>query len=113
MAPSTFWFRHIRYSKTFPSISGGSCEPASVLLLIATSLAPTSFLLFLSYRPVVLVQRCLGQPVHSLLESGIRNAQPEAEAVDEVTIWIVNLAGFQVAHKADGDLASFGYLLVG
>src|ERR1700733_12595255 len=113
MAPSTFWFRHIRYSKTFPSISGGSCEPASVLLLIATSLAPTSFLFPRSYWPVVLVQRGLGQPVHSLLESGVRNAQPEGKAVDEITIRIVNLAGFQVAYKADGDLPAFGYLSVG
>src|ERR1700733_9040289 len=113
MAPSTFWFRPIRYSKTFPSISGGSCEPVSALLLIAASLAPRSFLFSLAYWPVVLVQRGLGQPVHSLLESGVRNAQPEGEAVDEVTIRIVNLAGFQVAYKADGDLPAFGYLFVG
>src|SRR3984885_9927025 len=104
MAPSTFWFRHIRYSKTFPSISGGSCEPASILLLIAVSLAPRSFLLFRSYWPVVLVQRGLGQPVHSPLEFGVRNAQPEAKAVDEITIRIVDLAGFQVAYKGDGNL---------
>jgi hypothetical protein len=82
-------------------------------LLIAASLAPRSFLFPLAYWPVVLVQRGLGQPVHSLLESGVRNAQPEGKAVDEVTIWVVNLAGFQVAYKADGYLASFGDLLVG
>jgi hypothetical protein len=82
-------------------------------LLIAASLAPRSFPLFLSYWPVVLVQRGLGQPVHSLLESGVRYAQPEGKAVDEITIRVVNLAGFQVAYKADGNLASFGYLPVG
>src|SRR6202041_1185108 len=113
MAPSTFWFRPIRYSKTFPSISGGSCEPVSVLMLIAASLAPKLFPLFLSCWPIVLVQRDLGQPIHSLLESGIRNAQSEGKAVDEITIRIVNLAGFQVAYKADGDLPAFGYLFVG
>src|ERR1700721_810757 len=113
IAPSTFWFRHIRYSNTFPSISGGSCEPASVFLLISASLAPPSFLFALSYWPVVLVQRGLGQPVPSLLESGVRNAHPEGKAVDEITIRVVNLAGFQVAYKVDGDLSAFGDLPVG
>src|ERR1700733_376 len=94
MAPSTFWFRHIRYSNTIPSISGGSCELTSVLLFIVASLAPTSFLFAPSYWPVVLVQRGLGQPVHSLFESGVRNAQPEGKAVDEITIRVVNLAAF-------------------